>query len=81
MKHRSTIALPDGFVVRAVNSPDPQMAAEALLPHLLAFLDANAGAEDLKPKPPSTGVVLGNGQSPRRPPLVDFALTPGCASN
>lgn len=52
MKRRSISALPDGFVVRQVNSPDPSLMAEAVLPLLFAFLDAGAGAEDAKATPP-----------------------------
>jgi hypothetical protein len=55
MKRRSISALSDRIVVRAVNSPDPHLVAEAVLPLLLAFLEANAKTQGPRPEAPAAG--------------------------
>ena len=63
MKRRSIRALPDKIVVRAVNSPDPHLAAEALLPLLFAVLDV--GAEAVDAQSTSSGCAANRSLAPR----------------
>lgn len=75
MKRRSISALPDGFIVRQANSPYPDLATEAVIPLLLAFLEADVKTQGRNPEAPARE------KPPRRRDASAYSLDPGHCPN